>query len=90
MTIDLNFLMFVIALIGCLGGAFAFFTKLLLGIKQDCAKTNEVVVELHSDIKNTKEYHTCEFNRIDGSIDDMDKKLEDHERRIVKLEAKCK
>lgn len=83
MTIDLNFLMFLIALIGCLGGAFAFFTKLLLRIEKS-------ITELHTDVKNTKEHHNCEFNSVHKELDDMNNKLDDHETRIVKLEAKCK
>lgn len=86
MTIDLNFLMFVIALIGCLGGAFAFFTKLLWGIKQDSANTNALVVELHTEIKNTKEFHTCEFNRLDKAVADLTEEVNKHEARIIKLE----
>lgn len=86
MTITIDFLMLVIALIGCLGGAFAFFTKLLWGIKQDSANTNSLVVELHTEIKNTKEFHTCEFDRVNKKLDDLTEEVSKHEARIIKLE----
>lgn len=81
MTIDLNFLMFLIAFVGCLGAAFGFFTKLLLRIEKS-------IVELHTDVRNTKEYHSCEFDKVNKTLDDLTNEVNEHEARITRLEAK--
>ena len=79
MTIDLNFLMFLIALLTLMGAAFGFFTKLLLRIEKS-------ITELHADMKNTKEFHTCEFDRVNKKLDDLTEEVNKHEARLVKLE----
>lgn len=88
MTIDLNFLMFLIGLLTLMGAAFGFFTKLLVGIKTDGAQTKEMVAGLQSDIRNTKEFHNCEFDRVNKRLEDMSNELNNHESRIVRLESK--
>lgn len=88
MTIDLNFLVFIITLLTAMGAAFGFFTKLLVGIKNDGAQTKEMVAGLKSEIRNTKEFHNCEFDRVDKRLDDLTEKLNGHEGRIVRLESK--
>lgn len=79
MTIDLNFLMFLIGLLTLMGMAFGFFTKLLLRIEK-------TITQLAADMKSTKEYHTCEFDRVNKKLDDLTEEVNKHEARLVKLE----
>lgn len=81
MTIDLNFLMFLIGLLTLMGAAFGFFTKLLLRIEKS-------IVELHTDVRNTKEYHTCEFDKVNKTLGELTNEVNEHEARITRLEAK--
>lgn len=81
MTIDLNFLMFLIALLTLMGAAFGFFTKLLLRIEKS-------ITELHTDVRNTKEFHNCEFDKVNKTLDDLTNEVNEHEARITRLEAK--
>lgn len=88
MGIDFEFLMFLIALIGGILGIFAFFWRMFTKIMEQSAQTNEMVAEMRSDIKNTKEYHNCEFDRLHTEVEDLKDKATELETRIVKLETK--
>jgi hypothetical protein len=85
---DYDFLIFLVTLIGGILGIFAFFWKLFSEIKDDNAQTRGMVAEMRSDIKNTKEYHNCEFDRLHVEVEDLKDKATELETRIVKLESK--
>lgn len=90
MVIDLEFLMFIITLIGGLCGIFAFFFKIFREIKGDNAELKAMIASMRSEINSTKEFHNCEFDRVDKRLDDLTEKLNSHEGRIVRLETNKK
>jgi hypothetical protein len=90
MIIDLNFLVFLVGLIGGLCSIFAFFFRLFRKIQEDGAETKAMIASMRSEITSTKEFHNCEFDRVDRRLDDLTEKLNSHEGRIVRLETNKK
>lgn len=87
MVIDLNFLVFLVGLIGGLCSIFAFFFRLFRKIQEDGAETKAMIASMRSEISSTKEYHNCEFDRVHKRLEDISNELSNHEGRLVRLEA---
>lgn len=90
MVIDLEFLAFIITLVSGLCGIFAFFFKIFREIKGDNAELKAMIASMRSEITSTKEYHNCEFDRVNKKLEDISIELSNHESRIVRLETNKK
>lgn len=81
MTVDLEFLMFLIAFLGLVGGCFGVIFRYVL-------KTDKNIVKLTTSFEALVEHDRCELARLNKKVETVEDELKDHEGRIGRLEAK--
>lgn len=81
MTVDLEFLMFLIAFTGALFGGFGVVLRFIV-------KMSNHIVEMDANLKGFMERDRCEMQRVNNRLDDVEEITQDHEGRLGRLEAK--
>ena len=81
MTVDLEFLMFLIAFLSLVGGCFGVIFRYVL-------KTDKNIVKLTTSFEAFAERDRCEMARLNNKVEDIEDELKDHEGRLGRLEAK--
>lgn len=81
MTIDLDFLLFLIAFLTFIGGSYGVIFRYVL-------KNDKTLVKLATSFEAFAERDRCEMVRLNKKVEDIEDELKDHEGRIGRLEAK--
>ena len=83
MIVDLEFLMFLIALLGLIGGFFGVILRYVV-------RNDRRMAELTTAFKALVEHDSIEMQRLNNRVDDIEDEVKDHEGRLGRLEAKLK